>query len=207
MRIVMVLASVAIGALVATAGLGVFGGIASASDLPAMAKKMKVFRSGAVRESAVPRRVRAARDRLAAGRGFQAAMTKETRLLGTNLGVNRAAMYAFPTGDGSVCVVVSEKTTVSTCAPGEGNGVEGVEGGVAWGIYSGLETPVTVYGLASDSVTAVQVQVDGRFYDVSLENNGIFWQADPSVTRESIKALRIHESDGSDVLVDLASRQ
>jgi hypothetical protein len=198
-----VLASLAFGAVSAAALLGVFGGIAKAGDLPRAAQQMSVFKAEAMRDSALPKAVIQARDRLISKAGLGSVMPNETRLLGKKLGTNGVAAYAFASTEGAVCEVVAERASVSMCLPSGLEGFDGLPGGVAWGIYYGEGVPQTVYGLASDDVAGVQVVVDGLPYEATLTRNNFFWQGGSDVSRESIQALVVRQVDGTDVRVSL----
>jgi hypothetical protein len=198
-----VIASLTFGVVMAAALLGVFDGVAKAGDLPAAAQQMSVFKAAPVQDNVLPKAITQARDRLVTKGGLGSVMPNETRLLGTNLGRNRVATYAFPATGGAVCEVVAERTSVAMCVPSGLEGFDGLEGGVAWGIYSGEGVPQTVYGLASDAVGGVNVVVDGLPYEATLARNNFFWQAEAGVTRESIQALVVRQVDGGDVRVNL----
>lgn len=200
-----VLVVMVIAALAIAATLGSFGGVAHAGDLPAAAKQMHAFKGKPIRDSFVPVSVRAAEQRLASKGGLGAVMANQTRLLATSLGRNDISAYAVPTTGGAVCLVLAEKTTVSMCVPGGAEGFDSVVGDVAWGIYSGTEVPVTVYGLVSDSVASVRVNVDGTLYDAAIEDNSIYWQAGDGVGRANIKGLVVRQNDGSEDFIDLHS--
>jgi hypothetical protein len=203
LRGILAVSILTIGVVMVAGLLGVFGGVATAGDLPAAAKQMSVFKTEPVRDTALPKAVVQARHRLVTKGSLGSVMPNETRLLADNLGVNNVAIYAFPSTGGAVCAVVTETTSVATCIPGGLDGFESIEGGVAWGIYSGEGVPQTVYGLASDEVAGVKVVVDGTEHEAELIGNSIYWQADPEVTRRSIRALNVRQLDDEIVRVNL----
>jgi hypothetical protein len=177
---------------------GVVGGHAGATDLPPVAKQMRVFAKPPLAPASVPAVVRQAEDRLADGHG--SAMADQVRLLASGLGKHRVAVYGIPTTGGAVCILVNEVTYSATCV----DSFDSSGGNVQWMSYYGEGTPPTVAGLASDAVSGVQVVAAGVAHDAVLRGNTFFWQsADPALADDDVEALLARQSDGSVVRVDL----
>lgn len=202
-RAVAVATAGALGGLVALVLVVTVGQRAEAVELPAVAKQMRVFEQAAIPPNAVPVELAEAQERLpsrAQGRGIPG----QARLLSQNLGKNSVDIYAFPTTGGVVCVFVAERTSVATCVDSFTPAI----GNVQWGIYYGVGAPVTIYGLAADSVTDIQVLLAEGVEPATLRNNSFFWQsASSAVTRDDIRALLVRQADGGVVRVDLALRR
>jgi hypothetical protein len=166
-----------------------WGESADAVEPPTVADQMRAFDNPPVEESRLPKVVQQAQDNI----------DGQARLLADDLGRNRVGIYALPTRGGNVCVVVSEATYAATCV----DSFDRRTGNVQPMIYSGVGAPVTVVGLAADAATHVKVVVNGSPQDATLTDNSFFWQAEPGVTRDDVKALLVRQSDGGIVNVNL----
>jgi hypothetical protein len=198
-KVALVVASLAFGALAAATILGAFDS-ASAVDLPPVAKQMSAFANQrALDASAVPASVKQFEDSVTARAGYGAARRDQVRLLARGLGRHGVSVYAFPTVGGAVCYVVDEATYVASCAPR----FHADNGNVVYGTYSGLGTPQTVMGVAPDSVKGVSVVVNGAAMPATLTHNVFFWQAPAGVQASDVTALRVRQANGETVTVTL----
>ena len=202
-RVLAVAGSAALGAVLSVLALtGVIGQSASAVDLPGVAQQMRVFEQPAFPASAVPIELAEAQAKLPS-RAQGRAISGQVRLLARDLGKNSVDLYAFPTDAGVVCVFVAERTHVATCV----DSFTPATGNLQWGLYSGIGTPLTVFGLAADSVAEVAVLVAGRTHSAQLTNNSFFWQsADSRISGGDVEALLARQTDGTVVRVDLHLR-
>jgi hypothetical protein len=182
---------------------GTIGQPADAVELPGVAGQMAVFQQPAISSNEIPPELAAAQERLPS-QAHGRAIPGQVRRLGQNLGRNSVDIFAFPTTRGVVCVFVAEHTSAATCV----DSFTPATGNVQWGIYSGSGTPQTVFGLASDAVTDVQVVVGGTAQSAALQTNSFFWQsATPAATKEMINALLVRQGDGRVMRVDLRYRR
>lgn len=96
----------------------------------------------------------------------------ESRLLLSDLGPNRAKLYAVPTSKGEVCTLLT----------GRGPGCQERFGTypVGWSLFdpdvAGAGEPFTVYGITRDDVTKVEVVVNEAASRAKLNNNGFYYR-------------------------------
>jgi hypothetical protein len=173
---------------------------ATAVELPRIVDDVRSFAaSPRVSNDALPPSVRGFADRVTERAGYGRAMADEVRLFASGLGRNASDAYAFPTTGGALCILVDEATYAATCVPRFHRRF----GYLAWGIYSGVGAPQTLYGVVSNKVHQVKVIVSDTEVDAELRGNLLFWQAPVDVTREEIQGIMITLRDGSTVSVDL----
>ena len=193
-------------ALAACAGLGAAGLIlagaghqAQAVDLPTVAHDMSAaFALPPLPDSELPAAVIQGHENLPRP---GAALPNQTRRVAHGLGRNGADVYLFPTTQGKVCEVITERTSMGTCVPS----FRYLKGEVATGVYSGDTAPQTVTGLASNRVAAISVRVGDQLVPVTLTRNTFFWQAPTSdLIRGDIKGLVVRWHDGRTFEHDLS---
>jgi hypothetical protein len=200
--IAMVAAGVLGGVLAAVLLVVAVGQRAEAVQLPGVASQMRVFEQSPIPSGEVPPEVAEAQRQLPS-RAHGEAIPGQVRRLGQDLGRNSVEMYAFPTTRGVVCIFVAERTSAATCV----DSLTPATGNVQWGLYEGVGAPVTVFGLAADSVTDVRVLLTGGAERAPLRNNSFFWQSGRSaITRDDVRALLVQQADGGVTRLDLGRR-
>ena len=94
---------------------------------------------------------------------------------------------AFPTSRGLVCFEIK--------AAG-GCGSLDTPSGVTWAILS-TRGNSRVFGIASDAVARVQVDVDGLLHDATLRNNAFHYQLASTLDDTAVRGLLVTWRDGS----------
>jgi hypothetical protein len=104
-------------------------------------------------------------------------------------GVGRAGdtVTAFPTSRGLVCFEIK---AAGTC------GSLDTPSGVTWAILS-TRGNSRVFGVASDAVARVQVDVDGLLHDAILRNNAFHYQLATTLDDTAVRGLLVTWRDGS----------
>lgn len=177
---------------------GFLGEGASAVRLPAVADEMSAFKDPPLESEEVPEVVRRAEEHLGQA-GHGAVIPGQVRRLAGGLERNGVGVYAFPTSGGAICVVVSEETYAATCV----DSFSRADANVRPLIYSGEGSPVAIAGLATDDVRSVQVVVNGLPQKAALRDNAFYWQSDEGVTRADVKGLRVRQTGGEVLTVNL----
>jgi hypothetical protein len=124
----------------------------------------------------------------------------DSRLLLSDLGSDNAGFWAYPTGKGWVCQVVS-------FAGGCVDDFSHFEGRVSVGVAQAQSgDPVSVFGLAPNDVTGVEVVLDGVAHPAMFGNNAYFYESPgPGNCGESVEGLIVHYADGSAARVGIPS--
>lgn len=112
-------------------------------------------------------------------------------------GVGRAGdtVAAFPTSRGLVCFEVK---AAGTC------GSLNSPSGATWAILS-TRGNSRVFGIASDAVARVQVDVDGVFHDAILRRNAYHYQLPSRLDDTAVHGLLVTWKDGSQHAVSTTS--
>lgn len=115
----------------------------------------------------------------------------EARNLITNAGAAHDTLSAFPTSTGGVCF---EVRAAGSC----GNPSTDPSGaGITWGILSIRSTGTRVYGVASDEVVKVDVEIDGVNHPATLNNSGFYYQVPDGLTGDDVQQIVATWKDGS----------
>lgn len=96
-------------------------------------------------------------------------------------------LRAFPTSKGRVCF---EVLGAGTC------GELGPSSPIAMGILYTKDAGTRVFGIASDDVTRVQIDLAGDLRDATLRRNGFHYRLSESVTSNDIRRVISTTSDG-----------
>jgi len=112
-------------------------------------------------------------------------------------GVGRASdiVSAFPTSRGLVCFEIKAG---GTC------GSLDTPSGVSWAILS-TRGNSRVFGIASDVVARIQVDVKGTLYDATLRNNAYHYQLASDLDDTAVHGLLVTWKDGSQHAVSAMS--
>lgn len=112
-------------------------------------------------------------------------------------GVGRAGdtVAAFPTSRGLVCFEIK---AAGTC------GSLNSPSGVTWAILS-TRGNSRVFGIASDAVARVQVEVKGVFHDAILRHNAYHFQLPAQLDDTAVQGLLVTWEDGSQHAVSTTS--
>jgi hypothetical protein len=115
-------------------------------------------------------------------------LTSRATDLVAGLGRDRDAVTAFATSRGWVCY---EIRGAGTC------GRLDTPSGVTFAIFSTRSGGARLFGVASDRVARVQVQVHGVLSDALLRNNAIYFELPVGLGSEAVQQLRVTFADGS----------
>lgn len=126
----------------------------------------------------------------AAGPG--APLTARATALLSGVGRARDTITAFPTSRGLVCFEIK---AAGTCGSLDG-------AGITWAV---LSTPGNsrIFGVASDGVTRVQLEIEGVLRDATLRDNAYFYQLAPELDDLAIEHIVVTWTDGSRHLVSM----
>jgi hypothetical protein len=119
----------------------------------------------------------------------------ESRLLLRDLGARLGRLYAVPTTTGRVGVyfVAGELGEMSGWVAGE------LLDGIRWHISYGREPSgpmhFSLFGLAADDATALEVELDGKTESVRLANNGFYYESEDREP-SGVAAIVLHERGG-----------
>lgn len=127
--------------------------------------------------------------------GSAAEVRRSLRLLRSDLGGARRAIYAFRSQTGSVCFVVSGHSGVCPASVTAGGP------GLLWAIGGGTESaPGSFAGVVSDSVSGISLVIDGQPVPVSIANNAAF----ADLPRDGMSAvITISYTNGSEEKISL----
>ena len=111
----------------------------------------------------------------------------QARNLLADVGRAGDTVTAFPTSRGLVCFEIK---AAGTCGPLD------TPSGVTWAILS-TRGNSRVFGVASDAVARVQVDVDGLLHDAIFRNNAFHYQLAPTLDDTAVRGLLVTWRDGS----------
>lgn len=108
-------------------------------------------------------------------------------------GRGSADVYGYPTTTGAVCVMVSERIDVGTCADHFDRDTLPV---LADAYYEAGSTP-SIAGLAPGNVVEVDVVVNGAPQPSTLAKNAFYYQSPPGTDNGAISAIVVRYRDGT----------
>jgi hypothetical protein len=108
-----------------------------------------------------------------------------------NIGTVHDTLSAFPTSNGDVCF---EVRAAGSC----GNPNTDPSGaGITWGILSIRSTGTRVYGVASDEVAKVEVEIGSIDHPATLSDSGFYYQLPDGVAGDDVQQIVATWKDGS----------
>lgn len=116
----------------------------------------------------------------------------QARDLIANAGPAHDTLGAFPTSSGEVCF---EVLGAGDC--GNVNGGEPYGAGISFGILGTRTGGTRLYGVASDYVAKVDVEIAGTDYPATLSNNGFYFALPDGITSDHIQSVVATWKDGS----------
>jgi hypothetical protein len=114
-------------------------------------------------------------------------LTGQAKNLLAGVGRARDTVTAFPTSRGLVCFEID---AAGTC------GSLDSPSGVTWAILS-TRGNSRVFGVASDAVAHVQVDVNGVLHDATLRHNAYHYQVASGLDDTAVRGLLVTWTDGS----------
>jgi hypothetical protein len=129
------------------------------------------------------------------GPGPGTPLAAQARNLLTGVGSAGDTLTAFPTSHGLVCFEIK---SAGTC------GSLNSPSGVTWAILS-TRGNSRVFGVASDAVARVQVDVNGVLRDATLRNNAYDYQLASHLDDRAVRGLLVSWTDGSQHAVSTTS--
>lgn len=145
--------------------------------------------------SKVPPAIQSAAGQISENAGIGNVLLTQTHRLAGPLGAGRSGLYAFPTTKGAVCFVVTEAVSSSSCVSHFDRSTVSV-GALA---YVGPEAgvPLSVVGLAPNSVHSIAVIVNGVPHAVAISRNAFFYQAPAGTPITALEAIFVRFDDGT----------
>jgi hypothetical protein len=127
---------------------------------------------------------------------------ERSRLLLTDLGSEGASLYAAPTDNGWVCVVLGPGGG-GGCTPQLSAGIQVymVEHGCA------AKKPPAVYGLAANDVDEIRISVGPRQQDAVVAENGFFAELPLGTSADDLDAIVVLRADGRSERIPLPRPQ
>jgi hypothetical protein len=122
-------------------------------------------------------------------------LPSEAKNLLSAIGSAGDTVTAFPTSRGLVCFEIK---AAGTC------GSLNSPSGITWAILS-TRGDSRVFGVASDAVARVQVDVNSVLHDATLKNNGFHYQLASQLDDTAVKSLLVTWKDGSQHAVSATS--
>jgi hypothetical protein len=122
-------------------------------------------------------------------------LPSQAKNLLSGVGTAGDTVTAFPTSRGLVCFEIK---AAGTC------GTLNSPSGVTWAILS-TRGNSRVFGIASDAVGRVQVDVNGVLHDATLRNNAYHYQLAPQLDDTAVQGLLVTWKDGSQHAVSTTS--
>ncbi len=119
-------------------------------------------------------------------------LTGKARDLLSGLGTAGDTITAYPTSSGAVCYMIQGAGSCTNLAKWPWNTV-----GFTFSIFSTRDGGTRVFGIASDKVTSVSVEVAGVEQPAILENNALYYQLPPGVHDSDIQQVTASWSNGS----------
>jgi len=129
------------------------------------------------------------------GAGPGIPLPSEAKNLLSGVGTAGDTVTAFPTSRGLVCFEIK---AAGTC------GSLNSPSGVTWAILS-TRSDSRVFGVASDAVARVQVDVNGVLHDATLHNNAYHYQLASQLDDAAVHGLLVTWKDGSQHAVSTTS--
>ncbi len=115
----------------------------------------------------------------------------QARDLITGAGTANDTLSAFPTSNGNVCY---EVRAAGSCANPD---TDQSGAGISWGILSIHGTGTRVFGVVSDEVAKVEVEIGGVNHPAVLNRNGFYYQVPDGASGDDVQQIVATWNDGS----------
>lgn len=119
-------------------------------------------------------------------------LTGKARDLLSGLGTAGDTITAYPTSSGAVCYMIEGAGSCTNLAKWPWNTV-----GFTFSIFSTRDGGTRVFGIATDQVTSVTVEIAGVEQPAVLEHNALYYQLPPGVHDSDIQQVTATWDDGS----------
>lgn len=119
-------------------------------------------------------------------------LTGKARDLLSGLGTADDTLTAYPTTSGAVCYMILGAGSCANLETWPWNTV-----GFTFSIFSTRDGGTRVFGIASDKVASVRVEIGGVEHPMILENNALYYQVPPGERDSDIQQLVATWKDGS----------
>ncbi len=116
----------------------------------------------------------------------------EARDLASGLGPAGDTITAFPTTSGEVCYMIQGAGSCANLEKWPWNTV-----GFTFGIFSTRADGARIYGIASDKVVSLSVEIGDLEHPAILENNALYYALPPGVHESDIQQISATWQDGS----------
>lgn len=121
-----------------------------------------------------------------------APLTTDARDLMTNVGSADDTLGAFPTANGGVCYEILAAGACGNLNAGPWSNV-----GLTFSILYTQNGGTRVFGVVSDSVATVAVEIGGVDYPATVDNNGFYYQLPDGVSADRVQQVIATWKDGS----------
>jgi hypothetical protein len=119
-------------------------------------------------------------------------LPRVARDLLSGLGPADDTITAFPTSTGAVCYMIQGAGSCANLDKWPWNAV-----GFTWGIFSTRDGGTRLFGIVSDKVTSMSVEVDGVEQPAILGNHAFYYHLPPGVHDSDLQQVTATWTDGS----------